>query len=131
MDEIRIGIVGLGGRGLGWLRQLQKLEGYRIAAICDRIVPLHARALAAIERPDQVKVYSRYEAMLADANVDAVAVTVRALNQGALAAQALEAGKHVNAEVPAAHTMEDCWRLVTAVERTGRIYQLGEQTRYW
>ena len=40
-------------------------------------------------------------------------------------------GKHVNMEVPAAHTMEDCWRIVTAAERTGRVYQLAEQTRYW
>src|SRR6266542_1758412 len=44
---------------------------------------------------------------------------------------ALEAGKHVHAEVPAAHTMEDCWRIVRAAERSGRVYQLAEQTRYW
>ncbi|MDP7133186.1 MAG: Gfo/Idh/MocA family oxidoreductase, partial [Planctomycetota bacterium] len=51
--------------------------------------------------------------------------------QGALAAQALEAGKHVNSEVPAAHTMEDCWRIVLAAERSGKVYQLGEQARFW
>ena len=52
-------------------------------------------------------------------------------NRVALAARALEAGKHVNSEVPAAHTMEDCWRIVTQAERTGLVYQLAEQTRYW
>ena len=64
-------------------------------------------------------------------DMDAVGLVVRRKDQGAMAAQALEAGKHVNMEVPAAHTMEDCWRIVTAAERTGRVYQLAEQTRYW
>jgi predicted dehydrogenase len=63
--------------------------------------------------------------------VDAVALTVRCKEQGALAAQALEAGKHVHAEVPAAHTIGDCWRIVLAAEHSGRVYQLAEQTRYW
>ena len=44
---------------------------------------------------------------------------------------ALEAGKHVNSEVPASHSIDDCWRIVLAQERTGKVYQLAEQTRYW
>jgi predicted dehydrogenase len=110
---------------------LQRIPGYRVVALCDRIEALHAPALARLDRPTEVKVYARYEDVLADPRVDAVALTVRCREQGAMAAQALEAGKHVNAEVPAAHTIEDCWRIVAAVERTGRVYQLAEQTRYW
>jgi predicted dehydrogenase len=33
--------------------------------------------------------------------------------------------------VPAAHTIDDCWRIVLAAEKTGLVYQLAEQTRYW
>lgn len=131
MDDIRIGLIGLGHRGLHWLRMLQSMEGYRITAICDPIVALHERALSVLHNRSEVATYVRYEDMLADPNVDAVAVCVRCKEQGALAAQALEAGKHAHSEVPAAHTMEDCWRIVVAVERTGLVYQLGEQTRYW
>ncbi len=130
MDEIRIGLVGLGHRGLGWLRLLQRVKGYRIRAVCDPIVALHEKGLAVLESPSEVRAYARYEDMLADPNVDAVAVTVRCREQGALAAQALEAGKHVNSEVPAAHTMDDCWRIVLAQERSGLVYNLAEQTRY-
>jgi predicted dehydrogenase len=131
MDEIRVGLVGLGHRGLHWLRLIQKVGGYRITAICDPIVPLHERGLAVIEKREGVKAYARYEDMLADPNVDAVASCVRCREQGAIAAQALEAGKHVNSEVPAAHTLTDCWRIVVAVEKTGLVYQLGEQTRFF
>ncbi len=129
MDEIRIGLAGLGHRGLHWLRLLQALKGYRITAICDPILSLHEAAKAQLKNP--VKTYAQYEDLLADKNVDAVALCVRCPEQGALAAQALEAGKHVNSEVPAAHTIEDCWRIVTQVEKTGLVYHLAEQTRYW
>lgn len=132
MDEIRIAVVGLGGRAVTtWFTILQSMAGYRITALCDPIVALHARARALLQHPNEVKVYARYEDVLADPHVDAVALCVRCEEQGLLAAQALEAGKHVNSEVPAAHRMEDCWRIVAAVERTGLVYQLAEQTRYW
>ncbi len=131
MDEIRLGIAGLGGRSRRWISTLLKMPGYRITALYDWIEPLHERALSLIEYRDDVVVFSDYEDFLSYENMDAVGLVVRRKDQGAMAAQALEAGKHVNMEVPAAHTMEDCWRIVTAAERTGRVYQLAEQTRYW
>lgn len=132
MDEIRIAVLGLGGRGTSsWLSKLQEVPGYRVTAICDPIVALHDRAIARLKRPSEVKVYQHSDDVLADPTVDAIALTVRCKEQGALAAQALEAGKHVNSEVPAAHSIEDCWRIITAVEKTGLVYQLAEQTRYW
>jgi predicted dehydrogenase len=131
MDEIRVAVVGLGSRGVAWLHLLQKVGGYRITAICDPIAALHPRALALLARPEEVAVHTHYEDVLEDTRVDAVALCVRCPEQGALAAQALEAGKHVHAEVPAAHTIEDCWGIVLAAERSGRVYQLAEQTRCW
>ena len=35
MGELRLGVAGLSGRGLHWIRLVQKLEGYRITALCD------------------------------------------------------------------------------------------------
>ena len=131
MDEIRIGVAGLGGRGRGWIKKLQQIPGYRLTAICDWIAPLHEVALSEIEARDDVKTFTEYEAFLSYEGIDAVALCVRQPEQGAMAAQALEAGQHVNSEVPAAHSIEDCWRIVTATERSGLVYQLGEQTRYW
>ena len=130
-EPIRVGVAGLGGRGLGWIRNLQRVPGFRIVAVCDPIAALHPGALAALATPGGVRVYERYEDLLADADVESVALCVRCEAQGALAAQALEAGKHVSAEVPAAHSLEDCWRIVLAAERSGRVYHLAEQTRYW
>jgi predicted dehydrogenase len=131
VDTIRIALVGLGPRGLHWLRILVGMPGYRIVALCDPIAALHGRALALLNDPREVTCTTRYGDVLSDKRVDAVALCVRCREQGALAAQALEAGKHVHAEVPAAHTIEDCWRIVLAAERSGCLYHLAEQTRYW
>ncbi len=132
MDEIRVGIVGLGHRAINtWIPLLETLPGFRITALCDPIEPLVDRALARLSTPTGVHTCQDFAEVLADPKVDAIALTVRSAQQGELAARALEAGKHVHAEVPAAHSIEDCWRIVLAVERTGRCYQLAEQTRYW
>jgi predicted dehydrogenase len=131
MNEIRIAIVGLGKRGtLAWIPLLQKIKGCRITAICDPITALHADARAQLANAGDVKVHTRYEDVLADRNVDAVGLTVRCREQGAMAAMALEAGKHVNQEVPVAHSIEDCWRIVVAQERSGTVFQSAEQVRY-
>lgn len=127
---MRIGLVGLGHRGLGWLKHLEGMDGYRISAVCDPITALHAPALSLLEGRE-VATYQTYEEVLADESLDAVALCVRCEEQGSMAAQALEAGKHVSSEVPAAHSLEDCWRIVLAAERTGLVYYLAEQTRYW
>ena len=55
MDEIRIGVAGLGHRGLHWIRLLQSVPGYRITAIYDWIGPLQERALSEIAYRDDVK----------------------------------------------------------------------------
>src|SRR5690606_18218897 len=41
-----------------------------------------------------------------------------------------EAGKHVLSEVIAANTLEECWELVEAVERTGGTYMMAENYCY-
>lgn len=132
MREIRIGLAGLGLRGRHWLHLMQQIEGFRVVALYDPIEALHRKGLNALKEKDrgEVKLYTNYEEFLSSPDMDAVALAVRCENQGAMAAQALETGKHVHAEVPAAHTIEDCWRIVAAQERSGCVYHLGEQMRF-
>src|SRR5262245_11737051 len=73
VGEIRIAVVGLGHRGLGWCQLLEQVPGFRIVALCDPIVALHERALARLKQPNQVKTYQVYEDVLADPGVDAIA----------------------------------------------------------
>jgi len=105
MNEIRIGLAGLGHRGLYMLLLLQRIKGFRVVALCDAVEALHQKGLEALRDRDRVRLYTDYEKFLAHPEMDAVMLTVRCKEQGAMAAMTLEAGKHVNSEVP------DAWKL--------------------
>jgi predicted dehydrogenase len=130
MEQIRIGLAGLGHRGVWWSTLLQKIPGFRITALYDYIQPLHERALANIPYRQDVKSFTDWKEFLSFRGMDAVALVVRSPRQGAMAAEALRSGFHVNAEVPAAHTMEDCHAIVKAQKESGKVYQLAEQVRF-
>jgi predicted dehydrogenase len=127
-----IAVVGLGARcASAWLPLLLKMPQFQVVGLYDT----RPQRIDAVRREfpelDEVPAYPDWQAALGDSGSDAMALTVRSRDQGRLAAEVLEAGKHVHAEVPAAHSIEDCWRIVLAAERTGSVYALAEQTRYW
>jgi predicted dehydrogenase len=127
---INIGVIGLGPRSRSWLHLLESFTNCRVVALCDRREAVLKVTIA--QRTDKdIKAYSDYTSLLDHPGLDAVVILSDPTTQTDIAVQAMEAGKHVTTEVPACYTLEDCWRLVLAVERTGRIYQLAEQTRYW
>ena len=51
MSEIRIGLFGLGHRGVHWLRLLQRIPGYKVTAIGDMFPALHERGAADLVDP--------------------------------------------------------------------------------
>ena len=93
MDEIRVAVVGLGSRALrGWIPIMQRLRGYRITALCEQIPALQARAIETRPELAGIKMYTGYDDVLADSNVDAIALVVRAPDQGAMAARGIQLG---------------------------------------
>src|SRR5437867_2902865 len=127
MDQVRFGIVGMGPRGRnGWLRTIKLVPRAEVVAVCDRIEAL-AREGAAKAELDPESAYTSLDAMLARSDVDAVGVCVGTEHQTDLAVRALEAGKHVFCAVPLCYTLDECWRLVLAVERSGKTLALEEQ----
>jgi len=129
MDQIRVGIVGMGSRGRSWIRTFKGVKDARVVAICERIEPLLEGARAASADPD-IEIYTDFDEMLEKAPLDAVGIVVEPHNQPDLICKALEAGKHVSCEVPLAYTLEDCWRIVLAVEKSGLKFEMAEQLRY-
>lgn len=129
-DQVRIGIVGLGPRGVrAWLRNFQQVKGCRVTALCDRFGPLVQKALQEAGDPD-IRGFTDYDRMLKEGGVDAVAVVAAPHDQPGLICRALEAGKHATCEVSLTYDMEDLWRVVVAVERSGLKFQMGEQIIY-
>jgi predicted dehydrogenase len=95
--------------------------------VCD----LSEEALKkAVERFPGVRATTDYADMLENGCCDAVLIATPLPLHARHAVQALEAGKHVLSEVTAAASVEECWQLVEAVERSGMIYMLAENYTY-
>lgn len=126
LSHVRLGIIGLGRRGLRTIQRYRYIEGATIVALSD-IHPeriREAQALLGSLGCPEAKGYGREQIpqMLYSGDVDLVLICTDWYSHVPLACSALEAGLHVAVEVPAALTLEDCWRLVETSERMRRHY---------
>ena len=136
LDKVRVGMIGMGGRGTGLLGELLGIDGVAITAVCD-VVPQRAAAaqarVAAKGRPSPVG-YSKnehdFENLCKRDDVDLVYIATPWEWHAAMAVCAMNCGKHAAIEVPAAITLQECWDLVDASERTQRHCMMLENCCY-
>ena len=136
LDVVRWGVIGLGARGSGTLREAMLLEHCEICGLCDNHAPTLARAVAAVQktgRPDPAVFGDgdeAYKKMLERADIDAVFICSPWRWHVPMAVAAMRAGKHAFVEVPAAVTLEECWQLVDTAEETQRHCMMMENCCY-
>lgn len=130
MKILNMGVIGCGPRAYGLIQTYELIAELKITALCDKHRPLAERAAASLKN-SSVKVFTDHAEILRDKSIDVVFIAVEPENCADLVVQSLQAGKHVLSEVPMTYSIEDCWRIVLAVEQTGLKYQLAEETRYW
>jgi len=128
MSAINIAIVGAGQGASHGKVFAEMIDETEVTVVCDLD---EERAGACAEMLGVRYVATRYEDVLADPDIDAVAIAIGChLHAGAVIA-ALEAGKHVLVEVPAvATTIDDVWRMVHAAERGRLKLQMGNHERW-
>ncbi len=121
---VRIGVVGA-GRGAAYMRATQTDMGIELVAVCDS----DAGRLAALDLPPHVEILQRTDEFLT-LDMDAVVIATYFDSHAPLAMQALEAGFHVLSEITANATLAEGVALCEAVEKTGLIYMMGENSAY-
>ncbi|MBD3183870.1 hypothetical protein GF312_16415 [Candidatus Poribacteria bacterium] len=123
--NLKVGIVGA-PRGSGFVRAIQTVKETELTAICD----INPDILK--ERSDQFGVENRYVefAEMAESDLDIIVVATPMPLHVPQAVMALNNGKHVITEVPAATDLEQCWQLVQAVENSGCKYMMAENYTY-
>jgi predicted dehydrogenase len=126
MTEWGVGILGL-GQGRSHLQAFQAIEGSRVVALCDQDEALAQRVG---QQYNVANVFTRYEQLLEDKNVQIVVVATPDHLHGAHAIQALAAGKHVLSEIPMATTLAEIERIIELTDRHGLKYHMGNQVRY-
>jgi predicted dehydrogenase len=111
---IGIAVVGYGYWGPNLVRNFWEVPGARLVSVCD----MRTERLAGVQsRYPVVEITSRYDEVLADPRVLAVAIATPVSSHYELALRALEAGKHVFIEKPMTTTAEQAIRLIDEAER--------------
>jgi predicted dehydrogenase len=124
---VRIGIVGLGYWGPNVARNVAVCQEASLTWACDlRRDALDAFAL----RYPGVRTTTSYDALLADPDLDAVAITTPVSTHHGLAAAALEAGKHVFVEKPMAKSSSEAHDLIALAEEHGLVLMPGHTFLY-
>ncbi len=126
LQTVRVGFVGLGMRGPDAVSRWCHIEGTDVKALCDveaDRVEACQRLLRQNGRPEAAA-YSGstevYKALCERDDIDLVYIATDWIHHAPIALYAMEHGKHVAIEVPAANTLDEIWALVNTAERTQR-----------
>ncbi len=135
IKKVRVGVVGLGMRGPGAVHRLSSIPGVEVAALCDlyktRVdrmqevvkknggAPARSYFIYGGEKESGADESKAWQAMC-NSDLDLVYIATPWKLHTPIALYAMEHGKHVAIEVPAAMTLEECWACVETSERTGR-----------
>lgn len=128
MGKIKVAVIGCGNIGTS-----AHIPGYtrnpdaEIIYFCD-ILP--ERAEAAAKAAGSGKAVTDYREVLADPEVQAVSVCTPNHKHAEITIAALEKGKDVLCEKPAARTFAEAKSMLEAKRRTGRLLQIGVVNRF-
>jgi predicted dehydrogenase len=138
-SEIRIGVIGYGYWGPNLVRAFAETPGLAVAAVSD----LDAKKLDLVQRRyPAVEVTTRFQDLLQDPAIDAVAVATPVGTHFELGMAALKAGKHLWLAKPMAETSLQAHKLVEESEKrnltlivdhtfiyTGAVRKMGDVIR--
>lgn len=127
MKKVKHAILGLGWFGEKHCEALAAIPNVEIYALCTR----NSERLAEVAKKFGVqKLYTDYNEMLADPELESVSITTMWDQHAAPAVAALEAGKHVFLEKPMASTVADCDAIVEAAKAAKGFFMVGHICRF-
>ncbi len=124
---VRVGLIGCGPAGRKHLRLASRVEGIRVAALCD----MNPQALAAAATAHGiVRLEADYRAPGCAPDLEAIVVCAPVEHHEEIALAVMAAGKHLLVEKPLALSLDACDRLVSAAaRRSDRVSAVGFHMR--
>jgi len=131
-DTLNIALVGYGKQGLVLYEAMMNIPGIRVQAVCDIWDYNRGKAQKRVrERQRELpNAYADIDDMLAkETGLDCAIVATPDFWHSPHTVKCLEAGLHVYCEKMMAHTIDAAREIVLAMERTGKLCQIGHQRR--
>jgi len=130
-SRIVLGIIGPGGMGSSHLRHLTGRKDVDIAWVCDVDSQRLGSAADHVEKEtgQKPRTTGDLRKVLDDRHVDAVFIATPDHWHAPASILALDAGKHVYVEKPCCHNVREGRLMADAVGRSGKVLQVGTQSR--
>lgn len=132
MKKLKIGIIGIGGRGWGLLKTICGCKQVEVTAICEIYPDRLKKAIDFVRENGNCEStgYSEYKDMIQNSGIEAVVITTPWDSHVRISVDCMRAGIAVGCEVSGAYDIEDCWQLVRTYEETGTPYMMLENCCY-
>jgi len=132
---VRIGLIGLGQRGMKTLQRYAYIKNAEIRYIVDTSLEklnLANQKLLESDRPlaEIMLGEDAWKDLCRKDDVDLIYICTEWDSHCEMATTAMNHGKHVAVEVPAARTIEECWQLIDTAERTRKHLFMTENCCY-
>jgi predicted dehydrogenase len=124
---VSVGVVGMNYWGPNLARNFARMDGARLAWVCDRDPEVLDRHRAAYPAG---RLTERYEDLLEDPDLEAVVIATPVPTHAPLARMALEAGKDVFVEKPLAVTARDANELAALADARDRVLMVDHLLVY-
>ncbi|WP_028524347.1 Gfo/Idh/MocA family protein [Runella limosa] len=135
INTVRIGYIGLGNRGMGALDRIVYIDNVEIKALSDirpERTDLAKKKLAGTKHTPEVYAGKAddWKKLCERPDLDLIYICTPWNLHAPMALYAMEQGKHVAVEIPAATTVDECWKLVETSERTRKHCMMLENCCY-
>ena len=124
IDTVRVGFIGLGMRGPGAVSRFTHIPGTKIVALCDIYEERVEGTQKMLENAGLPRAagYSgsedSWKELCERDDIDLVYIATDWKTHAEMMIYAMEQGKHVACEVPAAMTLDEIWAIIDTAERT-------------
>ena len=130
--DVRIGIIGLGGRGVGQMQTLLSMPDVKAAIVCDNWGDRAEKGADIAEKLQGFRPATTKDAddVFARDDIEGVAIFTSWQTHVPLAIQALKSGKYPALEVGGATSIDQLWTMVRTSETTGIPVMMLENCCY-
>ena len=127
MSNLRVAVIGCGGRGRGHMKILSEFDDTDLVAVCDLVEAARNSAADAFSVPNR---YESIDELLNSETLDAIFVATPAHLNGEAALPCFERGVHTLLEKPPGMSVSETEALRSAAERTGAKGMVGWNRRF-
>lgn len=127
-DRVRLGFIGIGGRGMQVANAFQQHADAQIVALCDVSQSTLETANQKLTQ-GQAAAYGDFRKLLDRKDIDAVVIATPDHWHALQTIMACRAGKDVYCEKPLSKTIHEGRRMVETARSTGRVVQVGTHRR--